>query len=130
MANPSFRKGVFQSMENEIYDQKKNLPSEHWLAHEELDCCGEALQRVVVLSHHRCVVQHGSSNIGFSQYRWSGQTERRAGENSRISSAGIAVSTFKIKHESWAKLFLEKVPFLEYKKVSKMFYIRFYYLRL
>ena len=63
MANPSFRKGVFQSMENEIYDQKKNLPSEHWLAHEELDCCGEALQRVVVLSHHRCVVQHGSSNI-------------------------------------------------------------------
>ena len=80
MANPSFRKGVFQSMENEIYDQKKNLPSEHWLAHEELDCCGEALQRVVVLSHHRCVVQHGSSNIGFSQYRWLGQTERSAGK--------------------------------------------------
>ena len=28
--------------------------------------------------------------IGFSQYRWLGQTERRAGEKSRISSAGFA----------------------------------------
>ena len=50
MANPSFRKGVFQSMGNEILDQKKNLPSEHWPAHEELDCCREALQCTTIVA--------------------------------------------------------------------------------
>ena len=74
-------------MENIINKRKevlKYLPSERWLPMREWP------QRGAGRRLSPCWPYLPPQNIGFSQYRWLGQTERRAGENSRISSAGLA----------------------------------------
>ena len=81
---PKLPKRWFPKYGNNIIKGKKDLLSERWLANEELGRI-EAGRRL-----SPCWPCLSPQNIGFSQYRWLGQTERRAGENSRISSAGLA----------------------------------------